>query len=76
MMTKEDSTKIVNCIIPGGRGFCARAWPYKSYRENLLYSHAYIRKNKYIVVMNKERSYTIVNYSWGRDSCARAWPCK
>ena len=35
MMSKEGSTKIVNFMTPG-QGFCARAWPYKSYSENAL----------------------------------------
>ena len=32
MMTKEGKFRD-----PRGRGFCARVWPYKSYRENALF---------------------------------------
>ena len=36
-MTKEGSTKIVTFMNPLGSGFCARAWPYKSYSENAFF---------------------------------------
>ena len=37
MMTEEGSTKIVNFMTPGVRGSCARARPYKTYGENVLF---------------------------------------
>ena len=68
-MAKEGSSKIVDIMTPQGRDSCGRAWPYKSYSENalflknlLLYSQAWIRQTKYIVMMTKEGSTQIMNF--------------
>ena len=37
MMTKEESTKIVNFMTPGAGVLGQGAWPYKSYSENELF---------------------------------------
>ena len=40
----------------------------------LLYSQAFIRQTKYVVMMTKEGSTKIVNFMTpGTGSCARAW---
>ena len=68
MMTKEGSTKIVNCMTHGVGGSCAGGWPYKSYskmhdfKKNILYSQVYIRQTKYKEMMIKEGSNKIVNF--------------
>ena len=72
MCSNDDQGRVYqNCNFhdPRGRGFCARVWPYKSFSESalffknlLLYSHAYIRQTKYIVVMTKEGSTKIVTF--------------
>ena len=65
-MTKEGSIQIVNFLTR--RGYCAGAWPYKSYSENAffisppVYTWVWIRQIKYIVMMTKGSSIKIVNY--------------
>ena len=64
MYSNDDKRRVYqNCKFhdPRGRGSSARAWPCKSYYEN-LYSQALIRQTKYIVMMTKEGSTKIVNF--------------
>ena len=69
MMAKEESTKIVNYITPGA-GVLVPGREHISYIVKmhyffinlLLYSQAYIRKTKYIVMMTKEGSIQFVNF--------------
>ena len=69
MMTKEGSTKIVNIMTPGsvvlvlGYGHISHIVKMHYFFKNLLlYSQAYIRQTKYVVMMTKEGSTNIVNY--------------
>ena len=68
-MTKEGSTKIVTFMTPGtevlvlGRAHISHIVKIHYFFKNLLlYSQAYIRKTKYIVIMTKEGSTKIVNF--------------
>ena len=68
MITKVGSTKTVNFMTPGA-GFLVLGCDHTSHKVRmyyffknlLLYSYAYIRLTKYIVIMTKERSTKIVN---------------
>ena len=67
MVTKEGSTKIINFITPGagvlvqGHGhICYIVKMQNFFRNSLLYSQAYIRLTKYIVMKTKEGSTKIV----------------
>ena len=69
MMSKEGSTKIVNFMTPGagvlvlGRSHINHIMKMHYFFKNLqLYSQAYIRKTKYLVVMTKEGSTNIINF--------------
>ena len=69
MMTKEGSTKIVDCMTPGagvlmlGHGHISHIVKLHYFFKNiLLYSKALIRQTKYLVMMNKEGSTKIVNF--------------
>ena len=69
MMTIEWSTKILNFMIPRagvlllGRGHISHIVKMYYYFKNiLLYSQAWIRQFKYIVMMSKEGSTQIVNF--------------
>ena len=76
MMTKEGSTKIVNFMTPGagvlllGCGHSHKSYSDQSlivkmhcfFKNLLLYSHAYFRQTKYIVMMTKDGSTKIVTY--------------
>ena len=69
MMTKEGSTRIINFMTPGagvfmlGCGHISHIVKVHYFFKNLLlYSHTYIRQNKYIVVMTKEGSTKIVTF--------------
>ena len=69
MMTKEESTKIVNFMTPWvgvlvlGRGHIShRVKMHYFLKDLLLYSQALIRQTKYVVMMNKEGSTKIVNF--------------
>ena len=67
MMTKEESTKIVNSITPG-QEFLYWAWLYTGSEKCnissplLVYTQTWIRQIKYIVMMTKEGSTKIVNF--------------
>ena len=67
-MTVEASTKIVNFMIPQGKSYCVRAWPYWSnsknalFLKNLLYSRVSNRQTEYIVMISMEASSKIVNF--------------
>ena len=67
MMTKEESTKIVNSITPG-QEFLYWAWLYTGSEKCnissplLVYTRTWIRQIKYIVMMTKEGSTKIVNF--------------
>ena len=70
MMTKEGSTKIVNFTTPGagvlvlGCGHLSHIVKMHYFFKNLLlYSQAYIRQTKYIVLINKEGSTKIVTFT-------------
>ena len=62
MMTKEGSTKIVNFMTPGagdlvlGRCHISHIVKMHYFFKNLLYSLAWIRQTKDIVMMTKEGS--------------------
>ena len=63
MMTKEGSTKIVNFMTPWagvlvlGCGHIRQIVKMYYFHNNLfLYSQAYIRQSKYVVMMTKEES--------------------
>ena len=63
MITKEGSTKILTFMTPGARvhvlgcGHISHImYMHYFYKNLLLYSHAYIRQYKYIVMMTKEGS--------------------
>ena len=81
MMTNEGST-IVNFMTPGagvfvlGCGHISHIEKMHYFFKNLLlYSHAYIRQTKYIVMMTKEGSTKIVTFLIrGRGFSARVWP--
>ena len=66
MMTKEGSTKIVNFITPGagvlllGRGHISHIVKMHYFFKNLLYTQAYIRQTKYVVMMTKEGSTKVI----------------
>ena len=69
MMTKEGSTKIVNFMTPGAGVFVlgcdhmSHIVKMHYYFKNLLlYSQAWIRQTKYIVMMTKEWSTQIINF--------------
>ena len=63
-MTKEGSTKIVNFMTPGGRGLCTRAWPYKSWSENLISTAKYTNVDQ-------------TNWVWSNDNQGRVYQnCK
>ena len=68
MMTTERSTKIVNFMTPGagvlvlGRGHISHIVKMHYFFKNLLYSHAYIRQTKHIVMVTKKGSTKIVNF--------------
>ena len=69
MMTMERSTKIVNFMTPGagvlvlGHGHISHIVKMHYFFKNLLlYSQAWIRQTKYIVMMTTERSTKIVNF--------------
>ena len=69
MMNKEGSTKIVTFMTPRaevlvlGCGHISHIVKMHYFFKSLLiYSHAYIRKTKFIVLMTKEGSTKIVNY--------------
>ena len=69
MMTKEWSTKIVNFMTPGVGVLMLvrvhlshRVKMHYFFKNLLLYSQAYIRQTKYIVMMTKEESTKIVNF--------------
>ena len=69
MMTTERSTKILNFMTPGvgvlvlGRGHISNIVKMHYFFKNrLLYSQAYIRQTKYVVMMTKEGSTKIVNF--------------
>ena len=69
MMTKEESTKIVNFMTPGagvlvlGHGHTSHIVKMHSFFDiPLLYSGAWFRQNKCIVLMTKEGSTKIVNF--------------
>ena len=69
MMTKEGSTKIVNFMFPGagvlvlGCGHLSHIVKMHYFFKNLLlYSQAYIRQTKYIVMLTTEGSAKIVNF--------------
>ena len=75
MMTKEESTIIVNFMTPGAgvlvlwHGHISHiVTMYYFFKNLLLYSQALIRPIKYIVMMTKEGSTKIVNYM-----TPRAW---
>ena len=68
-MTKEGSTKIVNfmtsragVLLLGCDHISHIVKMHYFFKNLLLYSHAYIRQTKYIVVMTKEGSTKIVNF--------------
>ena len=69
MLTKEGSTKIVNCMTAGAGGLVLGCG-YISYivkmvyffNNLLLYSQAEIRQTKYVVMMTKEGSTKIINF--------------
>ena len=68
-MTKEGSPKIVNFMSPGagvlvlGCGHLSHMVKMHYFFKNLhLYSQAYIRQTKYIVLINKEGSTKIVTF--------------
>ena len=84
-MTKEGSTEIVNFMSPGagvlvlGCGHLSHIVKMHYFFKNLhLYSQAYIRQTKYIVLINKEGSTKIVTFmtpgAW--VLVARVWPYK
>ena len=69
MMTREGSTKIVNFMTPregvlvlGCGHISHKVKVHYFFKSPLLYSHAYIRQTKYIVMMTKEGSTKIVNF--------------
>ena len=69
MMTKEESTKIVNFMTPGagvlvlGRGHIRHIVKMHYFFKNLLlYSQALTRQTKYTAMMTKEGSTKIVNF--------------
>ena len=68
MMTREGFTNIVNFMTPRagvfvlGCGQISHIVKMHYFFKNLLYSHAYIRQTKYIVMMTKEGSTQIVNF--------------
>ena len=70
MFSNDDQGRVdQNCKFhdPRDRGSCARVWPYKSCGENffknlLLYSGAYIRQTKYIVMVTNKGSTKIVTF--------------
>ena len=68
MMTKEGSNKIVNFITPRagvfvlGCGQISHIVKMHYFFKNILYSHAFIRQTKYIVMMTKEGSTKILNF--------------
>ena len=69
MMTKEGSNKIVNFITPGEgvllqrRGHISHIIKMHYFFKNLLlYSQAFIRQIKYVVMMTIEESTRIVNF--------------
>ena len=68
MLTKESSTKIVNFMTPGEdfllleRGHTSHIVKMHYYfKKLLLYSQAYFRQTKSVVMMIKERSTKVVN---------------
>ena len=68
-MSKEGSTKIVNFMTPRsgvlvlGYGHISQIVKMHYFFKNLhLYSDAYIRQTKYIIMMTKERSTKIVTF--------------
>ena len=75
-MTKEESTKIVNCMTPGagvlvlGRGHTVNM---QYFSPLLFYTRPWIIQIKYKAIMNKEGSAKIVNYYRGFGSYAKAW---
>ena len=80
MITLEGFIKTVIFMSPGagvvslGRGHISHKVKMHYFFKNLLlYSHAYIRQNKYIVMMTKEVSTENVKFHnpRGRHSCAR-----
>ena len=69
MMTKEGSPKILNFMSPGagvlvlGRGHISQIVKMHYFFKNLLlYTQAYIRQTKYVVIMTKEGSTKTVNF--------------
>ena len=64
MKTKEGSTKIVNFMTPTPRGgnLGVKKVKLMNFLKNLLYSGAWFRQTKYIVVKTKEGSTKIVNF--------------
>ena len=69
MMIKEGSTKIVNFMTPRAGVFvlwCGHishiVKMHYFFKNLLLYSQAYIRQTKYIVLINKEGSTKIVTF--------------
>ena len=68
-MTKKGSTKNINFKTPragvlvlGCSHISHIVKVYYFFKNLLLYSHAYIRQTKYIVIMTKEGSTKIVNF--------------
>ena len=64
-------------VVSLGRGYIIHIMKMHYFFKNfLLYSHAYIRQNKYIVMMTKEVSTENVKFHKPRDrhSCAKVWP--
>ena len=69
MMTKEGSTKIINSMTPGaevlvlGHGHISHIVKMHFFFKNvLLYSQAWIRQTKYVIMMTKEGSTKIVDF--------------
>ena len=84
-MTKKGSTQIVNFMTPEtgvlalGCGQISHIVKIHYSFKNLLYSQAWIRPIKYIVMMTfKGRVYPNCEFHDPRakDSCARVWPYK
>ena len=83
MMTKEESTQIINFMTPRA-GVVAQGCGHINHivkmhysLKNLLYSQTWIKQTKFIVMMTKEGSNKIITFMTpGRGSYARVWPYK
>ena len=69
MMTTEGSTKSINFMTPwagvlvqGCGHISHRVKMHYFFKNLLLYTHAYIRQTKYVVMITKEGSTKVINF--------------